>query len=223
MKNGIIKRISIHILPLLASWLIRLWFGTCRIKAHGSENVTEAEKCGKPIIGTSWHYCVLGVFAFFTDRPLVLMISSSNDGDYLAKMADHLGFGVVRGSRNRKGVQATRELLKKMGGDKIAGLIADGSQGPARVAQPGPVLIASKTGGIVMPLLYSSNRYFRFNSWDRLILPKPFSRIDIFYGKPIHVPQGIKSAELETYRSVLEEKLNQLYVEAWQFQGKDAH
>lgn len=223
MTNGFGRKIALYIIPFLASWLVRLWFATCRIRVHNQENREAAERYGKPIVGTTWHYAIMGIFAFYREVPVVLMISSSSDGDFLTRMAERLNFSVVRGSSNRKGAAAAKELIRELRRGKNAGLVADGSQGPARIAQSGSLLLAGKAGGIVLPMLWSASRYFAFKTWDRLIIPKPFSRIDLFYGAPMHIPDGIRASELGEHRQALEENLNTIYDAAWALHGRKSH
>jgi len=223
MKNGFGRKVALAVLPAAATWLIKCWFATCRIRVHGKEHLAEAEKRGTPIIGTCWHYSVLGIFIFYKEYPLVLMVSSSKDGDFLTRIAERLGFSVVRGSSNRKGAKAAIELIRELRKGKNAGLVADGSQGPARIAQSGTLLLAAKTSGTVLPMLLSANKYYAFNTWDRLIFPKPFAQIDLFYGDPLIIPAGLKVSESEEYRLILEKKLNNLYKQAWQLHGRDCH
>ena len=104
-----------------------------------------------------------------------------------------------------------------------AALVADGSQGPARVAQAGSVVLASHVGAPILPMLWSCNRYKRFGSWDGTALPLPFSRIDFFYGEPLLVPPALKEEQVEEYRLELEKRLNDLYAKAWALQGKAEH
>lgn len=223
MKNGLGKKISLYIVPLVCAPIIRIWYSTCRVQFHNISWRKEAEDSGRPIVRTSWHYCVLGLFAIYKHNPLVLMVSASNDGDYLARLVEKLGFDTVRGSSNKRGAKAAIELIRALRSGKHCGLAADGSQGPAQIAQAGPLLLAGKSGGMVLPMAYSASRYFTFKTWDRLILPKPFSKIDVFYGKPFMIPKEIKAGELEIYRPKLENSLNVLYEEAWSIYGKKVH
>lgn len=128
-----------------------------------------------------------------------------------------------QGATNRRGAKAAIELIRELRSCKHCGLVADGSQGPARIAQAGPLLLAGKSGGIVLPMAYSASCYITFKTWDRLILPKPFSTIDVFYGKPFMIPNEVKAGDLEDYRPKLENSLNVLYEEAWSLHGKKEH
>ena len=223
MKKGIPRKISLFLVPLICAPIIRIWYSTFQVRVHNIAWRKEAEESGRPIVRTSWHCCVLGLFAIYKRTPLVLMISASSDGDYLARLVEILGFSTVRGSSNKRGAKAAIELIRKLRSGKHCGLVADGSQGPARIAQSGPLLLAGKSEGIILPMIYSASRYFTFKTWDRLILPKPFSKIDVFYGKPFTLPQRVKAGELEFYRPKLENSLNALYEDAWSLYGKTEH
>lgn len=223
MKKSLGRRLNLFLLPLLVAVVVRLWYATCKVRLHNTKWCEEAEQSGSPVVRTCWHYCVLGIFAVYRRNPLVIMVSGSKDGEYLARLMEKLNFSVVRGSSNRNGAQAAKQLIRELRNGKNCGLVADGSQGPAKVAQSGPLLIAGRTGGVVLPMAYSANRYFTFNTWDRLILPKPFSTIDVYYGQPLTVPAEVKANDLEEYRDDLEKRLNTLYDSVWALQGKTSH
>ncbi len=223
MKNGWRRRLALVVLPLLAAWLLKLWFFTCRKRIRNREYLQEALATKRPVLFTSWHYSILNIVLLAGKIPMTLMVSSSNDGDLLALMLQRLGFSVVRGSSHRKGMIAAKELIREMRAGKNSGVVADGSQGPAMIAQAGPLLLAAKSGRIVLPINCSASRYFTFKSWDRLILPRPFSSIDFVYGKPIYLPEGVRASSLDEYRDTLEIALNEVYREAWDLHGKEKH
>ena len=153
----------------------------------------------------------------------MVMVSSSRDGEYIARLAHHFRFSTVRGSSNRKGVQALKDLIKATRSGSNTAMVADGSQGPPRVAQPGSILLASRSGAPIVPMAWSASRYLAIRSWDRTAFPKPFARVDFFVGEPLAVPPEIKGDGIEEYRLLLEERLNRLYREAWELHGRGAH
>ncbi len=211
------------IVPWFFAWLMRIWFVTCRVRVHNKEYLTGTYSAEKPVISSFWHYTIIYTFYFVRKYPATAMVSASDDGEYIARLAGHFGFNTVRGSSNRGGVEALKKLMKVVRGGEIASIVTDGSQGPPRVAQPGAVLLASRTGVPIVPMLWSASRYFTINSWDRTAVPMPFSRIDYYYGEPIHVPGKLKRAEIEQYRLQLEKSLNSLYTTAWGRYGKLEH
>ena len=88
-------------------------------------------------------------------------------------------------------------------------MLADGPLGPARVAKIGSVVIARDAEVPLIPVLWGADRCWIFNSWDRYLVPKPFARVAIFYAEPIWIPRSAVEEELEGYRRIFEERLNQ--------------
>lgn len=215
MRKPFFRTISLVVVPWCLAWLMRLWFATCRVRVHNEVYFRSSYGPGKEIIASFWHYTIIYVFYFVRKHPATAMVSASKDGDYIAGLARQLGFNVVRGSSNNRGVGALKQLMRAGRNGESCAIVADGSQGPARVAQPGAVLLASRTGFPILPMGWSASRYMTINSWDKTAVPKPFSRIDYYYGEPIFVPRGVKGAEIEQYRLRLEESLNALYGIAW--------
>ena len=223
MKDGFWYRVSLSVVPFVFVWLTRIWFFTCRIKTHGQSYRDQINSRQVPVVATFWHYSFMFVFYYLRKDSAVAMVSASKDGEYISRVARKLGHETVRGSRKKGGMQAIKALIRHMRAGKNAAIVADGSQGPALVVQAGCIVLASRAGAPVLPMVWSCNRYKRFGSWDGTVLPYPFSRVDFFYGEPLDVPAKIKSEEIEKYRLILEQRLNDLYDEAWAFQGKKEH
>lgn len=222
MKSKFVYNVSITVLPFLISLLLRLWFFTCRIREHGSDNRQQVDR-GNSIIAIFWHHCLLYVFYHLRADRAAVLVSASEDGEYIARLAHCLKFDTVRGSSNRRGLRALKELLAYIDDGGHVGMVGDGSQGPPLIAQAGSILLASKSGAPILPVAWSASRSFTFNSWDHTCIPKPFSRIDFFYGKPLSVPSSLSRDEMENYRIRLEEEMNRLYKAAWTLQGKVKH
>lgn len=222
MKRGYIHKASVVLLPFLLSVVLRIWFFTCRVKEHNRENRKAVEQ-GNSIVAVFWHYSLVYVFYHLKRDRAAVLVSASEDGEYIARLAGFLNFETVRGSSNRRGLLAIKELLGYLSEGWHVGMVGDGSQGPPRVAQAGSILLASKSGAPILPIAWSASRAFTFNSWDRTCIPKPFSRIDFFYGEPITVPDGINRSEIESYRVRLEDEMNKLYKKAWSHYGRENH
>ncbi|MGC2432207.1 MAG: lysophospholipid acyltransferase family protein, partial [Desulfobaccales bacterium] len=174
---------------------------------------------GQQALYTTWHCHLL--FPLFYVRhyegqlpPLVLMASPSRDGEFIAEVARGLGFAISSGSRRKGGVQALQQMAGYYRRGYSCGLIADGSRGPARVAQNGPLYLARITNGPIVPLAVAASRQKIFQTWDRFILPLPFSRLALLVGEPLNVPLDARGAALEALRQELEARLNGLFHQA---------
>lgn len=215
-------KLSLIILPRLYVWLTILWFSTCRLTVRDRQYLDEARAKG-PAIVPFWHYSIFYIFHHLRRYPGVALVSASRDGEYIARIAELMHFETVRGSSHRQGVAALKNLLRAMKAGKHVGIVADGSQGPARVMQPGAVYLASKTGAPVFPVVWAVDRCKVFRSWDRMVLPMPFSRIVLRYGKPMYIPGGLDDDGLEKYRLLVEQNLNELYTRVWAEFGRERH
>ena len=223
MKEGLLYKLSLKVVPVLLAALARVLFATCRVRTHGAEYREQTLDSGRMAVVTFWHYSFFGVFPVLGKYDGVVMVSSSRDGEYIARLAHTYGLSTVRGSRNNKGVQALKELIRAVKNGESAAIVADGSQGPPLIAQPGGILLSSRAGAPVLPVCWSASRYWAINSWDRTIIPKPFSRVEIAFGRPLQVPGGLKSDGVEEFRAELERVLHGLYRQVWAMQGKTEH
>ncbi len=210
---------SLVVVPRVVVGLIRIWFATCRIKVRNDAPLWEhaARDTG---IAAFWHYSFLYFFYYFRKYPAAVMVSASRDGEYIAQVARLLGHVPVRGSSNRGGVKALREMIELLQQGRNSAIVADGSQGPARRVQPGCILMASKSGKPIFPMAWAANRCLVFKSWDRTVVPLPFATIVLHHGEPLSVPPALSSAQIEDYRLELEQRLNRLYEEVWREVGR---
>lgn len=224
MTKGTFDRFLLAVAPGLLAFIMRIWFGSCKVRVHNQENFFPPEETKEnTVIGSFWHYSIIYLFYFMRKYRVTAMVSASRDGEYIARLAQKLGFNTVRGSRNRRGVEALKSLLRVVKKKESCAIVADGSQGPPRVLQPGALLLASKSGAPIIPMGWSASSYYTIKSWDRTVIPKPFSTIDIFFGEPLLVPARIKSDELEKFRLLLEERLNDIYKKSWEVYNKKSH
>lgn len=223
MTEGKVNALLLRLVPPLVAWLMRIWFATCRVTLHNPENCFTAEEKDKTGIASFWHYSIVYILYHMRNYSATAMVSASRDGEYLARLAGAFGFETVRGSRNHKGLEGLKGMLRAIRKGSSAALVADGSQGPARIVQPGTLLLAAKTGVPIIPMVYAASSYISIHSWDKTIIPKPFSRVDFYYGEPFYVPEKVTADDLEQYRLQLEQRLNALYVRAWQRYGKTVH
>jgi len=230
IKSPLLQALLRRLAPPLYHGLSRALFASCRVRTVGREHL---EQClaAPPFISACWHYAVF--FHLYQVKRQqqqiapaarwILMVSASDDAELLSGALKMMNAELVRGSRSRGGVAALKEMIGKVGAGANAGIIADGSQGPAKIAQAGAVLLASRTGAPILPSAWAADRCWILRSWDRTVIPKPGARIAYHYGEPLPVPPGVKGDRLEEYRRQLEQRLNDLYRTAWQTYGQNGH
>lgn len=202
--------IFINIVPPIGAFLIKALMSTCRVVySSGLERAQDAlSRSGSRAIYVTWHQRMSYNFHLFGPKHITMIISLSRDGEYADRTAKFLGFRSVRGSSTRGGIGALKGLIERINQGVSGGVLADGPQGPPRVAKMGAILVARETGAPLIPVLWGADRCWVLNSWDRYMIPKPFARISLYWGEPIWVPKDSRKDELERYRLLLEERLN---------------
>ncbi|MCX7635303.1 MAG: lysophospholipid acyltransferase family protein [Syntrophales bacterium] len=164
------------------------------------------EKGGKNIAAL-WHQRILIVMPVamtYSSYAPSVMISKSRDGDMIADVYSRLKFRPVRGSSSRGGREGLQALVEDLADHPIAVHILDGPRGPRGVVKPGLIRLAQLSGVPIFPVYISVSRAWILNSWDRFIVPKPFSTIVTRFDEPITVPRELTPEEFEDYRRRIE-------------------
>jgi lysophospholipid acyltransferase (LPLAT)-like uncharacterized protein len=200
------------ILIPFSSLFVRLLFISCRVvRLEGAENEKKAiDMSGDKVIYASWHQRLFYHIHRLRRRRIAVMISQSRDGEYIARLINWLGLKDVRGSSTRGGVDALKDLVRRMRDGANGGMVPDGPTGPPREAKIGTIILGRMTGSPIIPISWGADRCWVFNSWDRFMIPKPFARISYCYGEPIVVPNSTKVPDMEEYRKLLDERLNKI-------------
>ena len=213
------KKIKPWQVPLycLFGWMTRivflLLFSTCRVQEFGQEigEAYQKENPGKGLLVATWHRGVMFLVHHYRNQKCVTMASSSKDGELAAQAAERHGWIVVRGSSSYRGFEALKELVHYFQKGHIGGLVVDAPRGPAHVSKIGIITAARMTGLPILTLMWNADRSWRLNSWDRTIIPKPFSRIVLAYAENlIWIPRGASREEMESMRQLLDDTLNRL-------------
>lgn len=171
-----------------------------------------------PMIYCLWHNRMAVVLPLYSRdiRPhnraagLVALVSASRDGAFLAAMLECFGIKPVRGSSSRRGPRALLELTTWAEKGYNLAITPDGPRGPAQVVQGGVMMLAQVTGLPILPFSYSARWKLRVKSWDRFIIPLPFSRCEMKLGTPLRVPADATDEQRETLRRQLEKALNEM-------------
>jgi len=167
-----------------------------------------------PAIAPFWHRCVFAATFYFRDRDVSVMTSRSFDGEYIARIIEKFGFRAVRGSSSRGGVRALLGMHDVIEENRIAAFTIDGPRGPLYVAKPGPVLLARNTGATIRCFYIAVREAWVLNSWDRFVIPKPFTRAHVRWSGPIVVPRDTDSEALQRYHSEMQAALERVREDA---------
>jgi len=138
------------------------------------------------VVYAFWHINIIPLLLLRKFEKIVILISSSKDGELIAGPAKVLGFQPVRGSSRRGGSKAVKEIIKLSKRFSI-GITPDGPKGPNKKIKEGLLHIAYFTHLPIISVAVDIQREKVFNSWDKFRLPKPFSKINVSYGEPIYI------------------------------------
>ena len=201
------------LLTSIIFYLLDLYTKTLRVRFEGTEKIQKHLEKGGRIIISSWHQRFFGGFflpRIFRWSPCI-MISQSRDGDFIAKVVQHIGWIPVRGSSSRGGKKALRVLAEGVIEHRIGGHIVDGPTGPPRVIKPGLISLARNTDAVICPGIVSYENAWTMNSWDHFMIPKPFSRVLFRFGSIFSVPEIMSDDEFESFRTEMEDDLIKEY------------
>ena len=197
--------------PFVTGLLYRIVHGYCRTFRFTVENeeawLTYLRGGGKVLL-CAWHQQFFSLIRHFESyrpyRPSI-MISRSQDGEMIAGVAARSGWLAIRGSSSRGGSQALKLLVERLKETGLAAHIVDGPQGPAGKLKRGAIHLAQAAGAAIVPMYVSADRAWYFNSWDRFLLPKPFSRVTLRFGDLIQLTPTDNQEELEKQRKSVED------------------
>ena len=192
-----------NLLSLLAFAFLQLLNRTLRVRHIDVHHVDDTPR----YILAFWHECILGALHSRWRKPTTAMISRSKDGEIVARVVHLYGATTARGSSNRGGSGAFRDILRDVKEGKNIAVTPDGPKGPRRMVKEGVVQAAKVTGLPVIPFHFTAKSKKLLRSWDRMIVPRPFSKAVYVYGKPIEVP---RDGDVEEWRLKIEKDMNEL-------------
>lgn len=200
-----------YVLPYFLYVLIFIWCWTIRESRKTPITEDYVRNLSQNYILTLWHGHIFYLFYYLRRRPdFHLLISPSQDGDLLAKLARLMGYSVIRGSTFKKAVSSARSLVKVLRRGERVIIIADGSRGPCMRAQAGSIQIAGITASPIIPMIYKAKRKIKLNTWDQFIIPLPFTHCDIIFGEHISVPHRPSKEVILEKQKELDKALNNL-------------
>lgn len=206
-KRRLLDWFAIHIFGgLLLPLLIRSW----RVELDLPTELKQYRDSGQKTILAFWHNRQLGLLRVADElRPVKVLISRHGDGEIIARIVGGFGIDSVRGSSTRGGKAAVRQLVAASRESHLA-ITPDGPVGPAYQAKQGVALVAALTGLPVAWVAWSTDRAWRFKSWDRFILPKPFATMRYRVEGMVEIPRDAGAEEIEAGRLEIERRMNTL-------------
>jgi len=194
--------------------LIRLLF--CTLRRQYREEVAGVNPYVAPRDGEGFLYCVwhdsmvMPAFGGRHER-MCALTSQHTDGSFVAAVLKRIKVRPIRGSTNRMGIKAMRELFSAADTGHVV-MTPDGPRGPARKISLGIVYLASRTGRAIVPTAYRCQRPWRIKgSWSDLLIPQPFSKVEFIAGKPIYVPADLNTDELGHYVELVQAEMDRLH------------
>lgn len=205
------KRLKVWIGSRLLALLTRALLASYRYRIDGETNRTAAESMhpsGSFCLAV-WHEHLFASTLAHAWQPFSPLASASADGAVVSYVMSRLGLQTIRGSSSRGGSQARRLLVEHTLHGKFTALTVDGPRGPRRVVKAGAIDIARKTGVPIVPAIAAAaNPWVLRKTWDQFKIPRPFSRIVLYYGEPILVPAGTQGAAFDEFRLQLRDAIN---------------
>jgi len=202
-----------RVLIALSFGFYRVWARTLRLQVEDPNGVVALVR-DRPVIFAIWHNRLLmlpRVFdPCFPGRQSYGLISASGDGDLIANFIERSGYGTIRGSSSRKGVIALRQLVETLAKDGNVLVTPDGPRGPVYQVSQGIVFLAQKSGAPVVPIHMEYSKCWRLKSWDRFVVPRPFTKLRAVFGAPIAVPPLESAEQFETERLRLQNAMMSL-------------
>lgn len=164
----------------------------------------------RPFVYSFWHQCTFAATYLWRDLSIRVMSSTSFDGEFTARMIRRFGFVPVRGSSSRGAVRGLLGMRKQIEAGYTVAFTIDGPKGPRFVTKPGPVLLARSSQVPMAVFHIALENPWILNTWDRLMVPKPFSRALMRVGTLIPVPEEMAPEDLEHYNLLLQSSLDRV-------------
>jgi len=188
--------------------ILRMYCGLVRLKIENENEWSQYLKQGGRVLICLWHQQLLLSIIFFPKykeyRPSV-MTSKSRDGDVSTRIVEAGGVTAVRGSSSRGGIAALREMIQRIKQYRLGAHTLDGPQGPIGIVKLGAIAIANDAGAVMVPAVITADRAWYLHSWDRFMIPKPFSKATIKFLPKIELPPVMNKEEYEKQRKNLED------------------
>jgi lysophospholipid acyltransferase (LPLAT)-like uncharacterized protein len=209
------QRVFLTLISWATTIAVRLIGPTMKFAVSCEENSPVSLE-QRPFVYSFWHQCTFAATYLWRDLDIRVMSSTSFDGEFTARMIRRFGFVPIRGSSSRGAVRGLLGMRKEIEAGYTVAFTIDGPRGPRFVTKPGPVLLARSSRVPMAVFHIAIDRAWTLNTWDRLLVPKPFSRALMRVGSLIPVPTDMPAEQLDHYNARLQSSLDRVkaYAEA---------
>jgi lysophospholipid acyltransferase (LPLAT)-like uncharacterized protein len=183
-------KVSPGAVRLVAGPVLRTLASTWRISLQHEERWRTLYDASQPHVFLLWHEALLPLLWHHRHQGVAIVVSEAREGRYLADFASGLGYRSLYGSSTRGGTKALLAAVRELRAGRAVAFTPDGPRGPRRELKPGVVAAAQRGGAVIVPVHAEAERAWRLHSWDRFMIPKPFARVHIRYGRPLEVAPG---------------------------------
>jgi len=224
------QRLVLAVVPRLVWALLSVVGRTWRfetISDLGATPLPFGEGAGAEIF-CFWHQCVLPCTFYFRRTGATIIVSQSFDGELIARTLGLFGYKTVRGSSSRGAQEALLGLKHVIESGRPAIFTADGPRGPIFRTKTGPIRLAALTGARIGAFHLEPRRAWSLNSWDRFLIPMPFTRIAVSWSRWTHVPADLDEDKIsedmiDAQRDLLTATIERARLHALNHFGKPAH
>jgi len=221
-RFSFVEELKIRCWAFFAFWALRLLAAMTRKSQLGGEQLLDYWQRGEQVILAFWHGRILFMPFPYRGQKACIMNSAHRDGEIITRVIMRFGIHAVRGSSTRGWMGGLKGMLDayQQGYDLV--VIPDGPRGPHWQAKSGVIQLARTTGAAIFPVTYSAAWKTTVGSWDRLLIPFPFSRILYVVGSPIRVPADATKEIIEEKRRALEAELTAITTRADEYFAKES-
>jgi lysophospholipid acyltransferase (LPLAT)-like uncharacterized protein len=216
------QRIVLAVVPRVVWALLSLIGRTWRFEEIAEEGVTPliGGRGAGPRIFCFWHQCVLPCAIYFRTTGATILISRSFDGELITRILNLFGFCAVRGSSSRGAREGLLGLKDVIESGKPAIFTADGPRGPIYQTKMGPIKLAQMTGAPIGAFHLQPEHAWTLGSWDRFLIPKPFTRICVSWAQWTHVADDLSAEGFEPKREELNAAIERARLRALDYFSK---
>ena len=219
-KMTLKRKIAYVVLKFLILSIVKIVWLTCRVKVIGQENMEKVHADQRTIIPCYWHQQHLFCGWYMLQQikrgmKVGFLVSPSVDGEIPAKIVSARGATVIRGSSTRTGAKALRDMFLTITRDKISPVTtSDGPTGPLFTFKQGGAMLSQMTKAPMLPIACAASNAWYLGSWDRFMIPKPFTRVVVSVGDLVSVSPEQSSKDLSPVQNQMEQAINELMVQA---------